>query len=128
MENYFSSNLQYIREKRGLSKSDLAKRLKVHQSTISRWENNEMGATIDNALDISEILGVPLPTLLGIDMSHENTTMNENDEQTKKIATENGVEISYAKEKELNAEDVLEINKILMEELSKKKDNNSWIG
>lgn len=71
--NYFSSNLKYIRESKKMSKTELAKKLNVHQSTISRWENNEMGATIDNAIDVSEALNIPLPELLGIDLRSQKT-------------------------------------------------------
>lgn len=72
MDNFFANNLRYIREKRGLSKSQLAEKLNVNQSTISRWENGEMGATVTNAFDISKILNVPLPDLLGKNLSVDN--------------------------------------------------------
>ena len=72
MENFFANNLKYIREKRGLSKSQLAEKLNVNQSTITRWESGEMGATVTNAFDISRILNVPLPDILGKDLSLDN--------------------------------------------------------
>lgn len=74
MDNFFANNLRYIREKRGLSKSQLAEKLNVNQSTITRWENGEMGATVTNAFDISRILNISLPDLLGKDLSLDNAS------------------------------------------------------
>ena len=74
MDNFFANNLRYIREKRGLSKSQLAEKLNVNQSTITRWENGEMGATVTNAFDISRILNISLPDLLGKDLSIDNAS------------------------------------------------------
>lgn len=74
MDNFFANNLKYIREKRGLSKSQLAEKLNVNQSTITRWENGEMGATVTNAFDISRILNISLPDLLGKDLSIDNAS------------------------------------------------------
>lgn len=68
MANFFSTNLKFLREKTNMSKTALAQKLKVHQSTISRWENNEMGATVDNAIDVSKTFNIPLPELLGKDL------------------------------------------------------------
>ena len=70
MQNYFSSNLEYLRKKYGISKSELAKKMNVNQSTISRWENGQMGITVDKAYDLSIILNTPLPILVGKDLKN----------------------------------------------------------
>jgi len=87
--------------KRGIDNSNVGNVIKICKA---------LNISIDNLLDNKQIV-------------HNLEINNEYDEQIKKIATDSGVEISYAKEKELNAEDVLEVNKILMEELSKEKKN-----
>ena len=94
MNKYFAKNLKYLRENKGLSKSDLASKLNVSQSTISRWENNEMGITIDNAYDIASFFGISIAKLTGKDLQNydlkdeinikeilvKKGVMNENDE------------------------------------------------
>lgn len=72
MYNYFSSNIKFLRESNGMSKTDLANKLKVHQSTISRWENGEMGATVDNAYDVSNIFHISVADLTGKDLRNLN--------------------------------------------------------
>lgn len=66
--SYFSENLRYLREKEGISKSDLSKKINVNQSTLTRWENEEMGATIDNALDVANYFNVSMADLVGKDL------------------------------------------------------------
>ena len=121
MAGFFSSNLKFLRESKSITKTELAKRLKVHQSTISRWENDEMGATIDNAVDISEVLGVPLPELLGKDLRSENPKIppknqkqvtisdEELERRLKELNEKEGVKIIFDKDGELTEEELNQI-------------------
>lgn len=72
MAEYFSSNLKHLREKKGYSQSELARRIGVNQTTIARWEEDNRVPTIDNAVDVSNELGVPLAILLGKDLRLDN--------------------------------------------------------
>ena len=40
--SFFSKNLEYLRKEKGMSRNELADKLNVNQSTISRWENGDM--------------------------------------------------------------------------------------
>lgn len=108
MKNYFSTNLRFIREKRGLSKSDLAKKMNVNQSTISRWENEQMGITVENAYDLSQILNISLPELLGKDLrvssEYENVfdTDSDNLQALNKVLKNKGI---INENDEISAED-----------------------
>lgn len=87
--NYFSKNLKYLRKENNISRSELASKLKINQSTISRWENDNMGATIDNAYDVSQFFNVSIADLIGKDLS----TIQKRSEvknSFKKILIENG--------------------------------------
>lgn len=107
MANYFSTNLKYLREKRNISRTVLAKMLNVNPSTISRWENNKMGATIDNAIDISNILHIPLSELLGKDLRIKHQD-NPNEKKLNEYATKNGMKIYVETDNPITAEDVFE--------------------
>lgn len=71
--SFFAKNVKYLRENKGISKSELAKKINVNQSTLSRWENEEMGATVDNALDVAAFFDVSIADLVGRDLSFSNT-------------------------------------------------------
>lgn len=89
MDNYFSSNLKYLREKNGLSKNKIANKLNVNQSTVSRWENGDMGIKVENAYVLADFLGVELPDLVGRDLRaedvHDNKLKNIDKEMIEKI-------------------------------------------
>lgn len=70
--SFFAKNIKYLRENKGISKSELAKKINVNQSTLSRWENEEMGATVDNALDVANFFNVSMADLVGKDLSFDN--------------------------------------------------------
>lgn len=70
--SFFAKNLRYLRENKGISKSELSKRINVNQSTISRWENEEMGVTVDNAYDVANYFNISMADLVGKDLSFDN--------------------------------------------------------
>lgn len=57
-------NIKYFREKKGLSIDDLATKLNVSKSTISRYENNKREPNTKTLLRIAEILGIDIGDLL----------------------------------------------------------------
>jgi transcriptional regulator with XRE-family HTH domain len=60
----FGDVLKALREKAGLSQIELAKRLGIYQSSLSRWELGQGEPGISLVLPLAEALGVPVETLL----------------------------------------------------------------
>ena len=69
MAKYFNNNLKYIRKKLNLSQDDVASRMNVDRATVSRWENGKMDVTLENAIDTSRALNVPIVDFLCRDMT-----------------------------------------------------------
>lgn len=109
MQNYFSKNLKYLREQKKISQNKLGELAGVNQTTIARWENEEMAPSIDNAVELSNILNVSLADLLGRDL---------------KVRKEEKIELSKEQEQEL-LKDVLKRKGFLdeSEELSEENFN-----
>ena len=103
MKNYFSSNLKFLREERNLSKSQLASKLNVNSSTITRWENAEMGATVDNAYDVANFFNISVADLTGEDLTKNNN-----------IKT-NKLDLLYSKTKDILSDDDKATIEFLME-------------
>ena len=94
--NYFSNNLKYLREKKHLSQNKLAELTNVNQTTIARWENDEMTPSLDNVLDIADVLNVTVADLTGKNLSKENSNFNETDvlfDKYKDVLTESDKQI-----------------------------------
>lgn len=115
MNNYFAKNLRYLREYYGLSKSELASKLKLNQSTISRWENGDMGANVDNAYDVASYFGVSISDLLGKDLNNNN------------IKPFDELEILFSKNKDILTEDDKEYIRFIVEKRKKEIDKEKGI-
>ena len=85
MANYFASNLKYLREKKGLSQNKLAEKVGVNQTTIARWETEEIKPSIDNVEQIASALNVSLPDLLITNLNFDNATLIDIDSDTIQI-------------------------------------------
>lgn len=80
MKRFFNKNLRYIRQSKGISQQELADKLNLDRSTISRWENDEMDITIGNAIKIADYFNIPIEDFTGRDLSNqENITLDETD-------------------------------------------------
>ena len=77
--SYFSKNLTYLRKLKNISRSELASKINVNQSTISRWENEDMGVTVNNAYDVATFFNISVADLTGKDLTVENDVYDETD-------------------------------------------------
>ncbi len=68
MAEFLNKNIKYIRGIKGLSQQDLADKVHLDRSTISRIENNEIETTMENAIKIADALDVSLYSLVGRDL------------------------------------------------------------
>ena len=74
----FSKNLRYLRDKNKLSQNKLAEMANVNQTTIARWENEEVSPSLDNILDVANALNVSVANLTGNDIQKiENNSFDE---------------------------------------------------
>lgn len=85
MKNYFNTNLKYIREKMKLSQTKLADMLKVNQTTIARWEDENRVPSIDKVIEVANFFNISIGDLTGIDLTIKNVLPIELDEEVTKI-------------------------------------------
>ena len=92
MGNYFSKNLKFLREKRNLSQNKLAEMIGVNQTTVARWEDDNRTPNLDNAIDVSVTLNIPLADLIGKDLSIlDNSVLPSSETDGKRILKEKGI-------------------------------------
>lgn len=68
----FSENLKTMRKEKGLSQEALAEKLNVVRQTISKWEKGLSIPDGDMLIKISQVLEIPVETLLGTNITLEN--------------------------------------------------------
>lgn len=110
MARYFNKNLKFIRQQKGISQQELADKLKLDRSTISRWENDEMDITVGNAIQISDYFNIPIEDFTGKDL-----TIND----SKKF---DELEILFSKNKDILTDDDKEYMKFIIEKRKKEID------
>lgn len=67
-----ADRLKELREDFGLTRLEMAERLGVNKSTITRYENGDMNPTIDMLLKIRETFGVTVDWITGVDTNGED--------------------------------------------------------
>lgn len=60
----FSDNLQFLRSRQGLTQEQLAERLGVSRQSVSKWESGASFPEMDSLLQICDLFGSDLNTLL----------------------------------------------------------------
>lgn len=106
----FSKNLKFLREKNKLSQNKLAELANVNQTTIARWENEEISPSLDNILDVADALNISVANLTGIDLEKKET--NSFDE----------LELLFDKNKDVLTDDDKEYIKFIIEKRKKEID------
>lgn len=106
----FSKNLKFLREKNKLSQNKLAELANLNQTTIARWENEEISPSLDNIIDVANALNVSIANLTGIDLEKkENNSFDE-------------LELLFDKNKDVLTEDDKEYIKFIIEKRKKEID------
>ncbi len=107
MERFFNKNLKYIRQQKNISQQELADKLNLDRSTISRWENDEMDVTVGNALLVANYFNIPIEDFTSKDLSTGNR--NDFDE----------LELLFDKNKDILTDEDKEYIKFIIEKRKK---------
>ena len=111
MARFFNKNLKYIRQQRGISQQELADKLNLDRSTISRWENDEMDITVGNAIQLADYFNIPLEDFTSKDLSISNNL---------KMFDE--LELLFSKNKDILTDDDKETIKFIVEKRKREID------
>ena len=66
-------NIKTLRKQKGLSQEELSVRLNVVRQTVSKWEQGLSVPDAEMLISISEVFDTPISTLLGENISEDNS-------------------------------------------------------
>lgn len=89
-KNFTNINLKYLREKKGISQTKLARDLNIDTSTIAKWENNTRQITLEWAIKLANYFNIDVGTFISVNQI-TNTSYTPTDEDYKKILKEKGL-------------------------------------
>lgn len=112
----FATRLQKAMAKKGYKQVDLVNKTKIDKTLINKYLANISEPKQDKLEILAQALDTNEVWLMGYDVPMNAT----NEHNTKIIKINDNLKVYINKEKKITAEDVLEVNKILMEELEKK--------
>jgi transcriptional regulator with XRE-family HTH domain len=75
--NYFSGNIRFLRNKRGLSQAEMLNNLGFPRTTWSSYENGVSQPDIDGILRIASFFGISVAELLEKDLSDHDFILSE---------------------------------------------------
>jgi len=114
-QDSFANRLQKAMDKKGLKQIDIVNKTKIDKTLINKYLSGVSEAKQDNLELLANALDTNEVWLMGYDVPFE--PLNINDDNIKKIETDKGVKIYIDTNEPLTANDILEVNKVLMEEL-----------
>lgn len=79
----------------------------VNQTTIARWENEEISPSLDNIYDVANVLNVSIANLTGRDLTDEQPVFDE-------------LELIFSKNKDILTDDDKETIKFVIEKARRK--------
>ncbi|WP_190277400.1 LexA family transcriptional regulator [Taibaiella lutea] len=77
LNNYFGSNLKFLRKKTVKSQSDIAILVNKRTTAISSWENNLSQPSFEDLFRLSDFFGIDIGLLLANDLSDESSSKSK---------------------------------------------------
>lgn len=92
-KNYTNTNVKYLREKKGISQTRLARDLNIDTSTLTKWENNTRQITLEWAIKLANYFDMDVGSFISVNQTNNtssSTSINENKEY-KRLLREKGL-------------------------------------
>lgn len=91
IKNYTNINVKYLREKKGISQTKLAKELNIDTSTLAKWENNTRQITLEWAIKLANYFDMNVGDFISVNQITNTSYPTQNNAEYKKILKEKGL-------------------------------------
>ena len=90
-KNYTNIIVKYLREKKGITQTKLAKDLNIDTSTLAKWENNTRQITLEWAIKLANYFDMDVGNFISVNQINNTSSKINNDEEYKRILREKGL-------------------------------------
>ena len=90
-KNYTNINVKYLREKKGISQTKLAKDLNINTSTLAKWENNTRQITLEWAIKLANYFDMDVGNFISVNQITNTSSKNVSKEEYRNILKEKGL-------------------------------------
>ena len=120
-KNYTNTNVKYLREKKAISQTKLARDLNIDTSTLAKWENNTRQITLEWAIKLANYFNMDVGNFISVNQITNTSSKINSDEEYKKILKEKGL---MDDEENIDEESLDKLLKIadMIEGINKKED------
>ena len=81
MKYNIADKIRYLRDKKGMTQTDLAKKLGISRSAVNSWEMSLSSPSVANIIEMTEIFGVSADYLLSLSDKINIDISNLNNEE-----------------------------------------------
>ncbi len=117
MKNYFPDNLKHLRNQKGLTQEDLAKKMDKDYSTIGKWELGQRNPIMADILKLADIFGVSVQDLVEKDLRF-NEEIEKNEVSNKQTMLFNKIKDLPPEKQQI----ILNVTENLINEIDKEMD------
>jgi len=117
MKNYFPDNLKHLRNQKGLTQEDLAKKMDKDYSTIGKWELGQRNPIMADILKLADIFGVSVQDLVEKDLRF-NEEIEKNEVSNKQTMLFNKIKDLPPEKQQI----ILNVTENLIKEIDKELD------
>jgi len=72
MENFFATNLKFLRDRHNITQSELAKKMNKDYSTIGKWELNQRTPIMADMMKLADFFNITVQDLVSKDLRIKN--------------------------------------------------------
>lgn len=113
MNNYFATNLKFLRTKADMTQEDLAKKMGKDYSTIGKWESGQRTPIMEDVMKLSDVFNLNVQDLVEKDLRFNIKPFDE-------------LEILFSKNKDILTDDDKKYIKFIIE--NRKREIDKQLG
>lgn len=122
-KNYTNLNVKFLRERKGISQTTLAKDLNIDTSTIAKWENNTRQITLEWAIKLANYFDMDVGDFISTNQITKTSSLPKTNDDYKQILKNKGLMDENETINEENFNKLIKIADMIQQTFEAKKED-----